>query len=146
MLKLDKPIYVGASILDIAKTLMYDLHYNYIKTRDGDKARLLFTDTDSLMYEIETEDVYEDLWEDKELFDNNDYPKSSRFYYGDNKKVVGKMKDETSGVPITDFVALRSKMYSYTTVDGSEEKKAKRVERVRSQEGYKIRRIPKRIG
>ena len=81
------------------------------------------------MYEIETEDIYEDLWENKELFDNSDYPRDSRFYYEDNKKVIGKMKDETCGTPITEFVGLRSKMYSFVTVDGSEEKKAKGVKK-----------------
>ena len=65
----------------------------------------------------------------KELFDKSDYHKNSRFYYGDNKKVIGKMKDETAGVPITESVGLRSKMYSYTTVGGSEEKKAKGVKK-----------------
>ena len=79
-LTLNRPAYVGMCILDLSKTLMYDFHYNYIKSQYGDKARLLFTDTDSLMYEIEADDVYQDFWKDKHLFDNSDYPKNSPFF------------------------------------------------------------------
>ena len=113
-LKLDKPSYVGMCILDLSKTLMYDFHYNYIKRKYGDRAKLLFTDTDSLCYVIETDDVYEDLYRDRELFDNSDYSKYSKFYFRENKKVIGKFKDEAAGHPITEFVGLKSKMYSYT--------------------------------
>ena len=79
-LKLDRPAYIGMCILDLSKTLMYDFHYNYIKKRYNNKAKLLFTDTDSLCYEIETQDIYEELWQDKSLFDNSDYPKDSKFF------------------------------------------------------------------
>ena len=112
-LTLNRPAYVGMCILDLSKTLMYDFHYNYIKSKYGDKARLLFTDTDSLMYEIEADDVYQDFWKDKNLFDNSDYPNNSPFYNNANKKVIGKFKDEAAGMPIVEFVGLRSKMYSY---------------------------------
>ena len=71
------------------------------------------TDTDSLTYEIEAEDVYKDLWNDKDMFDNSDYPKNSPFYYNANKKVIGKFKDEACSVPITEFIGLKSKMYSF---------------------------------
>ena len=96
---------------------MYDFHYkyNYIKRKYGDRAKLLFTDTDSLCYVIETEDVYEDLFRDRELFDNSDYKKDSKFYFGENKIVIGKFKDETAGEPITGFAGRKSKMYSYET-------------------------------
>ena len=112
-LTLNRPAYVGMCIIDLSKTLMYDFHYNYIKSKYGDKAKLLFTDTDSLTYEIETKDVYADFWSDKDRFDNSDYNKESPFYNMANKKVIGKFKDEACGVPITEFVGLRSKMYSY---------------------------------
>ena len=78
-LTLNRPAYVGMCILDLSKTLMYDFHYNYIKSKYGDKAKLLFTDTDSLTYEIETKDVYADFWSDKDRFDNSDYNKESPF-------------------------------------------------------------------
>ena len=113
-LTLNRPAYVGMCILDLSKTLMYDFHYNYIKQKYDNKAKLLFTDTDSLTYEIQTDDVYADFWKNKDrLFDNSDYNKESPFYNTANKKVIGKFKDEACGVPITEFVGLRSKMYSY---------------------------------
>ena len=84
-LTLDKPSYVGFSILDLSKTLMYDFHYNYIRKKYPD-VKLLFTDTDSLVYHIKTEDVYEDLFADRHLFDNSDYPYSSKFHFAENKK------------------------------------------------------------
>ena len=112
-LTLNRPAYVGMCILDLSKTLMYDFHYNYIKEKYGNKARLLFTDTDSLTYEIEAEDVYQDFWNDKDRFDNSDYPENSPYFNKTNKKVIGKFKDEAAGIPITEFVGLRSKMYSY---------------------------------
>ena len=67
---LNRPAYLGMCILDLSKTLMYDFHYNYIKKKYDDKAKLLFTDIDSLTYEIETEDVHKDFWSDKDKFDN----------------------------------------------------------------------------
>ena len=112
-LTLNRPAYVGMCILDLSKTLMYDFHYNYIKEKYGDKAKLLFTDTDSLTYEIEAEDVYRDFWNDKDRFDNSDYPENSTYFDKTNKKVIGKFKDEAAGITITEFVGLRSKMYSY---------------------------------
>ena len=112
-LTLNRPAYVGMCILDLSKTLMYDFHYNYIKSKYGDKAKLLFTDTDSLTYEIEAKDVYKDFWNDKDKFDNSDYSESSPYFDKTNKKVIGKFKDEAAGVSICEFVGLRSKMYSY---------------------------------
>ena len=112
-LTLNRPAYVGMCILDLSKILMYDFHYNYIKKKYGNKARLLFTDTDSLTYEIEAEDVYQDFWNDKNKFDNSDYTENSPYFDKTNKKVIGKFKDEAAGIPIVEFVGLRSKMYSY---------------------------------
>ena len=73
----------------------------------------MFTDTNSLCYEIKTVDVYKVLFQDKELFDNSDYPKNSEFFFDENKKVNGKLKDEAAGIVIKKFIGLRSKMYSY---------------------------------
>ena len=92
---------------------MYDFHYNYIKKKYNNRARLLFTDTDSLTYEIEAEDVYKDFWNDKDMFDNSDYPESSPYHCNVNKKIIGKFKDEACGILITEFIGLKSKMYSY---------------------------------
>ena len=128
-LTLNRPAYVGMCILDLSKTLMYDFHYNYIKSKYGDKAKLLFTDTDSLTYEIETKDVYQDFWNDKDRFDNNDYNKESPFYNTANKKVLGKYKDETAGVPVVEFVGLRSKMYSYVTDNEQTARTAKGIKK-----------------
>ena len=87
--------------------------FNFIKAKYGEKAILLFTDTDSLCYVIETEDVYEDLDQYRDLFDNSDYAEPSKFFFKNNKKVIGKFKDEAAGNPITEVAALKPKMYSY---------------------------------
>ena len=128
-LTLNRPAYVGMCILDLSKTLMYDFHHNYIKKKYGDKAKLLFTDTDSLTYEIEAEDVYRDFWNDKEKFDNSDYIESSPYFDKTNKKVIGKFKDEAAGVPIHEFIGLRSKMYSYMKDDQKGGKTAKGIKK-----------------
>ncbi|CAB3996294.1 Hypothetical predicted protein, partial [Paramuricea clavata] len=132
--KLNKPIYLGMSILDISKTFMYDFHYNYIKPKYGDDARLLFTDTDSLCYEIKTEDFFKDISEDVyERFDTSNLGKDhpSGIPTGVNKKVIGMMKLETGAKQIEEFVGLRSKLYAYKmAVDGGEEKKCKGIKKV----------------
>ena len=112
-LTLNRLAFVGMCILNLSKMLMYNFHYNYIKRRYGDRAKLLFTDTDSFTYEIETEDVYKDFGMTNTMFDNSDYPENSPYYCNANKKVIGKFKDEACGVPIVEFVGLKSKMYSY---------------------------------
>ena len=126
---LNRPAYVGMCILDLSKTLMYDFHYNYIKSKYGDKAKLLFTDTDSLTYEIETKDVYRDFLNDKDRFDNSDYQENSPYFDKANKKVIGKFKDETCGIPITEFIGLRSKMYSYMKDNDKGGKTAKGIKK-----------------
>ena len=128
-LTLNRPAYVGMCILDLSKVLMYDFHYNYIREKYHEKAKLLFTDTDSLTYEIEAEDVYHDFWKDKKKFDNSDYPKDSKYYDATNKKVIGKMKDEAAGVPIIEFVGLRSKMYSYVKNNEQSARTAKGIKK-----------------
>ena len=112
-LTLNRPAYVGMCILDLSKMLMYNFHYNYIKKKYNNRSRPLFTDMYSLTYEIEAEDVYKDFWNDKDMFDNSDYLESSPYYCNANKKIIGKFKDEACGIPITEFIGLKSKMYSY---------------------------------
>lgn len=123
---LNKPVYVGAAILDLSKVHMYDFHYNFMKKTYGDRCQLLFTDTDSLTYHIETMDVTQDMLPHKDMFDFADYPKDHPLYDPSNKKVIGKFKDETSGKEILEFVGLKPKMYAFTTQDDVS-KKAKGV-------------------
>ena len=91
-LLMNRPAFVGACILDLSKTFMYDFHYNYIKCKYGDKAKLLFTDTDSLTYEIETPDAYADFFDNKDIFDNSDYDKKSPFILIIIKKLLESLK------------------------------------------------------
>ena len=131
-LDFDKPVYLGMCILDLSKTLMYDFHYNYIKKKYEDKAKLLLTDTDSLMYEIQTEDFYKDIIGDvKDRFDTSGYSfdHPSDIPSGFNKKVLGMFKDEVNGDIIDEFVGLRAKLYSYKMFEGKESKKCKGVKK-----------------
>ena len=112
----NKPIYVGQAILDLSKILMFDFHYKYIRKKYNNKAELLFTDTDSLMYLIQTDDFYHDISKDiKKKFDTSSYPENhpSGIKIGVNKKVIGKFKDEAGGRQITHFVGLRPKLYTF---------------------------------
>lgn len=126
---LNKPIYAGFTILEISKLKMLDFHYNFVKAQYGDKAKLLLTDTDSLVYELETDDLYKDLLHYPHLFDNSVYPKSSPLYSEENKKKAGTFKDEFAGRMITECVALRPKLYSILDEDGSEKKVGKGIVR-----------------
>ena len=127
-LTLNRPVFVGMSILDISKTVMYDFLYNFIKPKYGDKAQLAFTDTDSFCFEIQTEDIYRDMKENSDLFYTSNFPVDHPIYSNVNKKVVGKFKDECPKFPIREFIGLKPKMYSLDL--GVEEKKvAKGVSR-----------------
>ena len=119
----NKPIYVRQAILDSSKSFTFDFRYNYITEKFGDKAELLFTDTDGLIYLIQTEDFYQDINKDiKRKFNTSDYPEKhpSAIKTGINKKVIGKFKDEVNGKQITHFVGLRPKVYSFKVEDNSE--------------------------
>lgn len=127
-----KPIYVGQAILDLSKTLMFDFYYNYIKPKYGERAELLFTDTDSLMCCIQTDDFYKDIAKDiKRKFDTSDYPEKhpSGIKSGVNKKVIGKFKGEAAGKQITHVVGLRPKLYSFKLADKEELKKLKGIKK-----------------
>ena len=104
---------------------MYEFPYKYIQLKYDNCANLLFPDTDSLVYEIETDDVYEDFCENKNLFNFSDYPEDSKIFDPVNKKIIGEMKHEVIGKIICDFVRLKSKMNSLVIVDNEEIKKAK---------------------
>ena len=130
-LTFNKPVYCGMAILDLSKTLIYDFHYGYILPKYGKNQKLLFTDTDSLCYEIETEDFYKDISGDVEKgFDTSNFPKDHPSgIQGKNKKVPGMMKDEAGGRIIEEFVGLRAKLYSYKMFEGKEEKKCKGIKK-----------------
>ena len=102
-LYLNQLINVGFSILDLSKYHMYNFHYGFIKSIYGSDSKLLLTDTDSLCYEITAEDFYRGMFDNKEQFDLSDM-KLEQFQNLENKKVVGKFKDETQGIPICEFV------------------------------------------
>lgn len=127
--RLDKPIYVGFSVLDLSKLHMFRFHYDVIKPMYGERAKLLFTDTDSLMYHIKTEDIYDDLRPIQNLFDCGEYPKDHPFYDGSNNKVIGKFKDEAKGDDIKMFVGLRAKCYALVKNSNGESKKSKGVKK-----------------
>ena len=124
VLMLNKPTYVGFTVLDLSKWKIYDFHYNFIKKNFNAE---LFTDTDSLVYKIKSENVYEEFFKRKNLFDFSNYSKDSKFLDSTNKKVISKMKDEYGGVIIDEFIGLKSKMYSITKIDGRESNTAKGV-------------------
>ena len=124
--KMNKPIYLGLSILDISKITMYEFWYDYVKIKYEDKARLCYMDTDSFVVNIKTKDFYKDIAESvKERFDTSNHIYDRPLPTGVDKKVIGLMKDELGGDIITEFVALRPKAYSYITNDFIETKKAK---------------------
>ena len=127
---LNKPIYLGQCILDDSKVLMSNFHYNtVIKNAGRQNVNLCFTDTDSFCYEFKRFDIFDFMKNNKEHFDLSDYPKDHPLYCPDNKKVIGKFKNETSEKIITEFVGLRPKLYSFKTDDGKEKKTCKGVKR-----------------
>ena len=124
--KMNKPINLGLSILEISKLLMYEFWYGYMKPKYGDNIKLCYMDTDSFIMNIKTEDFYKDITNDVEKrFDTSNYEVNRPLPTGENKKVIGLMKDELGGKIITEFVTLRPKTYSYLTDDCKEDKKAK---------------------
>ena len=123
---LNKLTYVSMSKLDISKTFMHEFHYNHIKSTYRNHAVLLMTDTDSLVYSIETDDLYDDMCHHLDHYNTSKYPSDHPAYITVNKKVLGKMKNEMKGCPIKKFVGLRPKMYSVLEGGGTEKKTAKR--------------------
>ncbi|XP_065652804.1 uncharacterized protein LOC136080122 [Hydra vulgaris] len=133
-LKYAKPTSLGMCILDLSKTLMYEFHYDYINKKYADRAKLLFTGTDSLADEIKTEDFYADISKDVESkFDTSEFDLKHPainvdFKVGVDKKVIGMFKVESGGAQAEEFVGLRLKLYSYK-VRGKDNKKCKGVKK-----------------
>ena len=129
---MNKPVYLSQAILDLSKIIMYEFHYDFMVPKYGDRLRLCYMDTDSLVYDIKTDDFYEDIANDVEArFDTSGYIKTDfrPLPIGLNKKVTGLMKDELGGKIMTEFVALRPKLDSYKVLDGSEDKKCKGIKK-----------------
>jgi len=125
----NKPIYCGLAILDLSKLHMYKFHYEQMKPKYGDNIKLLGQDTDSLIYHVNTEDLYQDMYNTKELYDFGSYPKEHFLYDPTNNKVQGKFKDETNSIPIVEWVGLAPKMYSIKLDTGKEKGTAKGIKK-----------------
>ena len=110
-LKLCKPIYIGFCVLELSKLHMYDFHHNKI-LKLFDKVKLCFTDTDSLLYEIETEDIYKSMLDHQDEFDFSEYPYAHKCSSKKNRKVLLKFKDEIHSLILEEFIGIRSKCYS----------------------------------
>ena len=124
--KMNKPIYLGLSILEISKILMYEFWYDYMNPKYNDNVRLCYMDTDRFIMNIKTNDFYKDFSDDVDnRFDTSNYGVNRRLLIGKNKKVIGLMKDELGGEIITEFIALRPKTYSYLTDNDKIDKKTK---------------------
>ncbi|XP_070170874.1 uncharacterized protein [Polyergus mexicanus] len=126
--KFNKPIYVGMCILDISKIRLYEFHYENMLPLYRDKCKIMYTDTDSLIYRVECEDIYENMKRDIDKFDTSDYAMGNA--YGmplANKKIPGAMKDENAGAIMTEFIGLRAKMYALRVAGKSDTKRIKGV-------------------
>ena len=125
-IKMNKTIYLGLSILDISKILIYKFWYDCKKPKYNDNVKLCYMDTDSFIMSVKTNDFYKDIANHvDERFDTSNYEVNRPLPTGKNNKVIRLMKDELGGGIITEFVALRPKTYSYLTDDCKENKKAK---------------------
>ena len=119
---MNKPIYLGLSILEISKTLMYEFWYDYMKPKYNNDVKMCYMDTDSFIMNI----IYKDITNDVEnRFDTSNYEVNRPLPTEKNKKIIGLMKDELGGKIITEFVTLRPKTYAFLTDDGKEYKKVK---------------------
>ena len=139
--ELNKPIYMGMSILDYSKIHMYSFYYDVLKLKYDDKIKLVYTDTDSYVIKVETDDLYEDFVEINEYMDFSDYPAEYPNHDKSNKKVLGKFKDEMNGKIITHFIGLKPKAYCYKVYgDEKEHKKSKGIvkHKVSNQLSYKM--------
>ena len=123
---LNKPIYVGMSVLDLSKWLMYDFYYNHLKKTYGNLVKMCYTDTDSVIIHVTTADISTDMLQNLDDYDTSNYPPSHPLFSVKNKKVIGKFKDELGGKVMSEFVGIRPKMYSYTGEDSGKRAKGSR--------------------
>ena len=131
--KMNKPVHLGFSILEISKTLMYEFWYNYMKPKYSDNMKLCYMDTDSFIMYIKTEDFCNDITDDAEkIFDASNYDVNRSLPTRKNKKVILLMKDELGGKAMTEFVALRPKTYSYLRDDGRNGRNGRKLKEQRS--------------
>ena len=130
-MKMNVSIYIGFTILEVSKTLMWKFFYDYLKPKYGDKIELCYTDTDSFILYIKTEDCYEDIANDiEEWLDTSNYETDRQLLIRNkNKRVLGKFKDELEGTIMTKFVGLHSKTYAYLIDDSEEKKRSKGVKK-----------------
>ena len=129
---MNKPVYLGQAILGLSKIVMYKFHYDYMVPRYGNNLKLCYMDTDSLVYHIKTEDFSEDIAGDvRRKFDTSGYIKEDArpLPIGENKKVIGFMKDELGDKIITEFFAFKPKLYAYRKLNGEEDKKCKGIKK-----------------
>ena len=124
---LNKPIYVGMSVLDLSKWLMYDFYYNHLKKTYGNLVKMCYTDTDSVIIHVTTADISTDMLQNLDDYDTSNYPADHPLFSTANKKVIGKFKDELGGKVMTEFVGIRPKMYSYAGEESG--KRAKGVKK-----------------
>ena len=115
----NKPIYIGACILETSKLHMYQFWYDHLKNKYNNKVELIYTDTDSLIIHVETDDIYKDMFEDNNLYDFSEYPKNHPNYNIINKKALGTFKDELKSRIITEFIGLKPKMYSFNFIENN---------------------------
>ena len=123
---MNKLVYLGLSILDLSKTVMYEFWYDHVKPKYGENAKISYMDTDSFIVHVKTDDIYKDITEDVETrFDTSNFEIDRLLPQGKNKKVIGLIKDKLGGKIMKEFVGLRAKTYSYLKDKNNEDKKAR---------------------
>ena len=140
ILVLNRPVYVGISILDLSKHL-YDFYYNQLEAQYGESCQLLYMDTDSLLLELETEDMYKNMAQNQTVYDTSDLPQDHPLYSSANKKVLGKLKDECTGRALAEYVGLRPKMYSILEAGGKKHQEGEGCKKECCEEAHQARAV-----